>query len=111
MLCYFEGVLLMLFGGIFLYFILPVLKPLTFLLLLIGGDGLVIIGYVCLSIFFVIGSLFILLGWGLWNLKQWARRMSMLLALVGVFAFPVGTAVGLIMIYYLKKPEIKYAFQ
>ncbi len=111
MLCYFEGILIMLFGGLLLLFLAPILKPLTLLLLLVGADGIVYLAYACLTLLFVIGALFVVLGWGLWNLKNWARRMSKLLAMIGLLAFPAGTAVGLVIIHYLRKPEVRAAFR
>src|SRR3989338_1063054 len=40
-------------------------------------------------------------GWGLWNFKNWAKITAIVLAVIGLLAFPIGTIVGIVVIYLL----------
>jgi hypothetical protein len=92
---------------------------------LFAGMG-VIIGVVIL----VFGALYILIGWGLLKLKEWARIVTIVLAglwalgslfgLVGVlshfgvfilFWIVVRVAIAGLIIWYLLQPDVKAAFQ
>ena len=42
-----------------------------------------------------------LTGWGLWNLKSWGRWLAIILAVLSLGAFPVGTIFGVLVIWYL----------
>ena len=55
--------------------------------------------------------LYIITGWGLWTLKSWARIVAMILAVISLLSFPIGTIIGIVVLWYLFKPEIKAAFQ
>ncbi len=67
----------------------------------VGITGLMII---------VFGLLPVLAGWGLLKLKEWARWLTIILAILMLFGFPVGTAIGGLIIWYLLKPEVAMAF-
>ena len=60
---------------------------------------------------FVLAICYIITGWGLWTLKSWARIVAMILAAISLLSFPIGTIVGIVVLWYLFKPEIKRAFQ
>ena len=62
-------------------------------------------------IIIIIGVLYIIAGWGLWTMKSWARLVAIILAIISVLNFPIGTILGIIILWYLFKPEIKEAFQ
>ena len=62
-------------------------------------------------ILIIIGVLYIIAGWGLWTMKSWARLVAIILAIISVLNFPIGTILGIIILWYLFKPEIKEAFQ
>lgn len=68
---------------------------------------LIVIGLIA----FIIGILYLITGWGLWALKPWARIIAIVLAIISLFNFPVGTIIGIIILWYLFKPEIKEVFQ
>jgi hypothetical protein len=52
-----------------------------------------------------------LVGWGLWNLRPWARMAAIVLAILQLFAFPIGTVFGALIIWYLwKDPDALGAF-
>ena len=60
---------------------------------------------------FVLAIFYIITGWGLWTMKSWARIVAMILAVISLLSFPIGTIIGIIVLWYLFKPEIKAAFQ
>ena len=60
---------------------------------------------------FVFAIFYIITGWGLWTMKSWARIVAMILAVISLLSFPIGTIIGIIVLWYLFKPEIKAAFQ
>lgn len=50
-------------------------------------------------------------GWGLWSLKSWARMAAIVLAILQLFAFPIGTVIGALIIWYLwQDPDALAAF-
>jgi signal transduction histidine kinase len=50
-------------------------------------------------------------GWGLWNLKSWARMAAIVLAVLQLFGFPIGTVIGALIIWYLwQDPDALGAF-
>lgn len=98
-----------------------------------GGAGAGLLGAIgaAAGVFFlVLAAVAVLLGWGLWKLKEWARIVTIVFAatgavfaLIGMFAVlghfaAVGIVVGLIrlainglIIWYLLQPHVKAAFQ
>ena len=53
-----------------------------------------------------------LAAWGLWNLRDWARILAMVLALLHLPFFPVGTAIGVGALWYLSShPDAIDAFR
>ncbi|UCD43504.1 MAG: hypothetical protein JSV69_07905 [Chloroflexota bacterium] len=59
----------------------------------------------------VMGVALVLSGWGLLRMKQWARWLTFVLAIFGLFAFPVGTVIGALIIWYLLKEDTREAFE
>lgn len=55
--------------------------------------------------------LFLAVGYGLWTRRQWARIASLALAVLSLFAFPIGTFIGGLTIWYLIKPEVITEFE
>lgn len=49
-------------------------------------------------------------GYGLWTQKQWARMAALAMAVLSLFAFPLGTVIGGVTIWYLLKPEVADQF-
>ena len=43
----------------------------------------------------------ILAGWGLLKHRQWARVLTIILAILNIFAFPIGTAIGIYALWVL----------
>ena len=69
-------------------------------------------GVTCGVVFVLLSGIAALLaGWGLLRLKQWARWLAFILAIFGLFAFPIGTVIGILIIWYLLKDEVREAFE
>lgn len=58
----------------------------------------------------LLGILYLFIGWGLWSMRPWARTAGIVIAIISLFAFPIGTIFGIIVLWYLFRPEIKAAF-
>ncbi len=54
---------------------------------------------------------FLAIGYGLWHCKQWARIASMVVAVLSLFGFPIGTFIGGFTIWYLIQPEVVAQFE
>jgi uncharacterized protein YqgC (DUF456 family) len=59
----------------------------------------------------VIGIALVIAGWGLLSMKQWARWLAFILAIISLFGFPIGTVIGALIIWYLLKEDVKQAFK
>ena len=57
------------------------------------------------------GIVSVIVGWGLLQLMPWARWAAIVLAIFGLLAFPIGTIVGALVIWYLLKDEVRLAFE
>jgi hypothetical protein len=69
----------------------------------------VIAGLLVLSAFSSV--ILLVAGWGLLKLKRWARVLAMIVAVLMLFAFPIGTVLGALILYYLgSNDEVKRAF-
>ena len=95
-----------------------------------GGAGIIAGLGVVLAIFAFIGAAISgLIGWGLWNLKNWARITAMVFAVLGMlggvgslmFALThfnpfflstgiVRAAIAVLIFWYLNQPHVKTAF-
>jgi len=72
-----------------------------------GITALVII----LILVFGLGILFFFTGLGLWGMRTWARWLAVVVSILSLLAFPIGTIIGALTIWYLFKPEIRAAFE
>jgi hypothetical protein len=69
-------------------------------------------GVTCGVIWLLItGVALVLSGWGLLRLKQWGRWLAFVLAIFGLFAFPIGTVIGAVIIWYLLRDETREVFE
>ncbi len=76
------------------------------------GEFWVVFGVTCGVIWFLIsGIALVLAGWGLLRMKQWARWLTFVLAIFSLFAFPIGTVIGAVIIWYLLKEDVREAFE
>ncbi|MGC9553694.1 MAG: hypothetical protein ACP5EK_00080 [Thermoplasmatota archaeon] len=82
-------------------------------LMVLGGGFLGLPGLAVAAaggLVFFLGLFGFLVAWGLWNRMNWARRVAIVFALLGLLAFPVGTIISLLLLWYLFKPGAKKAF-
>lgn len=64
-----------------------------------------------LIVFFVVLSIpGIIAGIGLFKRKEWARILTLIISVLELFNFPLGTAVGVYSIWALVQPEIVEEF-
>ena len=52
----------------------------------------------------------VICGFGLRGYHEWARMLGLILALVAILVFPVGTVAGIYAIWVLLSPESEYLF-
>jgi len=69
------------------------------------------IGLLCWAPVIVIGLLYFGTAYGLWTGKNWARIIAIVLAILGLFNFPIGTIISIIILIYLFKDEVKAYFK
>ena len=61
-------------------------------------------------VFIVISIPGIVAGMGLYKRKEWARILTLILSVIEIFSFPIGTAIGIYSIWALIQPETIAAF-
>jgi hypothetical protein len=67
------------------------------------------VGSVC---FFLPGIIaYILAGWGLLNYKNWARILAIILAVLNLILFPIGTAIGIYTLIIMFNKETEALFR
>lgn len=52
----------------------------------------------------------IIVGWGLWNHREWARLTAIALSIVSLINIPIGTIIGGLIIWYLLQDNVKAEF-
>jgi uncharacterized membrane protein (DUF2068 family) len=95
-----------------------------------AGAGLgAAIGAAVGVVFLIIAALDAVCGYGLWNLKEWARMLTIVLTAIGllfavlqlfgsmlhfhiiaIFFVLIRMAIGGLIIWYLSQPQVKAAF-
>jgi hypothetical protein len=74
-----------------------------------GDSVLVSVGALC---FFIPGIIaYILTGYGLLNYKSWARILAIILAILNLILFPIGTAIGIYTLWAMFNDETKALFE
>jgi hypothetical protein len=77
----------------------------------VAGPILAIVG-LCIAVFFLILALpSIIGGWGLMNLKPWARILIIIVSVLHLFNFPFGTALGVYGLWVLLSDEGRRIFE
>jgi hypothetical protein len=71
----------------------------------LGGTLLVVAGFVAL-----IAAINLALGWGLWQLKPWARMGAMIAAVFRIPLVPLGTIAGGMILYVLLQDQTREIF-
>lgn len=59
----------------------------------------------------VLGALSLAAGIGLMRLATWARWLAFALASLSLILFPIGTIIGVIIIWYLLRQDVRQAFE
>ncbi len=79
----------------------------------VSGPALagVLFGYgVAVMVLMMFIALAIAGGIGLIKGKEWGRVLSIVHGALGLFFFPVGTAIGVLLLLYLTRPDIRESF-
>jgi hypothetical protein len=77
----------------------------------VAGPVLAFVG-LCIAVFFLILALpSIIGGWGLLNLKPWARILMIVVSVLHLFNFPFGTALGVYGLWVLLSDEARAIFE
>ena len=72
-----------------------------------GLSAMVII----LILAFGLGFVLFITGLGLWGMRMWARWLAVAISILSLFAFPIGTVIGAVTIWYLFQESTKDAFE
>ena len=65
----------------------------------------------CVGLFILFDAILSLLaGIGLLRMREWGRFLGIFLALFSLLAFPVGTVIGAVILWYLFSSDVKEAF-
>ncbi len=70
-----------------------------------------IVALACSSLFFLENILNIIAGFGLLKYKSWARILAIILGIINLFAFPIGTALGIYTLWAMFNQETKQLFE
>ncbi|NOZ27447.1 MAG: hypothetical protein GXP39_05260 [Chloroflexi bacterium] len=73
---------------------------------IVGGIMVLAAGFL-----FLLALANLLVGWGLWHMREWARIAAIGLSVLRLLNFPIGTIIGGLIIWYLLQPQIVAAFQ
>ena len=75
-----------------------------------GAMILSVIANVAATILVILSIPGINAGMGLYKRKEWARILTLILSVIGIFNFPFGTGIGIYSIWVLIQPESVAAF-
>ncbi|NQU55277.1 MAG: hypothetical protein HQ522_22390 [Bacteroidetes bacterium] len=70
-----------------------------------------IVANIMIVMFVVLSIPGIIAGMGLFKRKEWARILTLILSVLHLLSFPIGTAVGIYSIWALVQPENVEAFK
>ena len=68
------------------------------------------IGLLMGGLFLLIALANLIVGWGLWRQRGWARTGALALAFLRLINIPLGTLIGGLIIWYLLRDEVKAEF-
>jgi hypothetical protein len=60
---------------------------------------------------FLVGVANVVIGWGLWKQHEWGRIGALVLAVLRLLSFPIGTAIGALTLWYLLREDVRKEFQ
>ena len=70
--------------------------------------GIVVVGAVI--VIGAVAAVFLTLGWGLWQIKPWARMPAMIAAVIQIPFVPIGTLAGGAILYVLMQDQMRELF-
>lgn len=59
----------------------------------------------------IVGALYLSTGIGLWKFKSWARILAIILSVLNLFSFPIGTILGICGLVILFMKDTKALFR
>ena len=102
----------------------PILKLIMWLSFIGGfafllGSILLLFGYIHYSLYsliYILGTVNLAIGWGIWKRKYWARKLAIavwaILNILNLLSFSlIHIVLGLFIIYTLESPESKMFFR
>lgn len=72
--------------------------------------GMIAVG-VAAVVTLILSLLYIVVGFGLWNLRQWARVTAIALAVVSLVGIPIGTIAGALTLWHLLRSDVAAKFE
>ena len=104
-----------LFYGAALLYLLGSCTMLGMVGLIVTGpdsDATAIAGVLAFSscLIFLLTIFYAIIGYGLLQMKPWARIAAIILAILALCNFPLGTIIGGVVLYLLFQPEAQEAF-
>jgi hypothetical protein len=75
----------------------------AFVVILIMGTVFVVLALAAL--------LYVATGIGLWRRQEWARWVTIVLSVLGLFNFPIGTIIGLLVLWFLLRDDVQAEFR
>jgi hypothetical protein len=60
---------------------------------------------------FLVGAANAVIGWGLWKQHEWGRIGALVLAVLRLLSFPIGTVIGALTLWYLLREDVRLEFQ
>jgi len=76
----------------------------------VGAAVLGLTGVVASVVLFVLAVPYVVCGWGLLKLKNWARVVGIILSALALMSFPLGTIFGVYALVILFKKETEALF-
>ena len=76
-----------------------------------GEFGAVVALSIAIFVLLCAGGLSLASGIGILKAKSWGRVISMVVAVLSLFWFPVGTVLGVLVLIYLGKAEVREYFE
>lgn len=59
----------------------------------------------------LVSLLHLIVGFGIWRIQSWSRYAAIILAALALPCFPIGTLLGILIIFYLVTPATKKLFK
>lgn len=72
--------------------------------------GFVAVGFIA-AVLLALSLVNLAVGYGLWRVESWGRTGAIVLSIIGLLFFPIGTIIGAIILWYLLKPEVAAHFE